>query len=107
MSETIAPQIEITPGVCGGKPRIAGKRFTVQHVYVLHKQLRLTPEEIANDYDVTLAAVFAALAFAFDHREEIEESIRKDDVFFEEAKRNNPSKLQEILRERSGQILPR
>ena len=106
MTDTIAPHIEATPGVCGGKPRIAGKRFTVQHVYVLHKELRLTPEQIVNDYDLTLAEVFAALAYAFDHQAEIEAAIQRDDALFEEFKRNNPSKLQEILRERSGQILP-
>ena len=31
---TIKPHIEITPGVCGGKPRIAGHRIRVQDIVV-------------------------------------------------------------------------
>jgi uncharacterized protein (DUF433 family) len=29
--------IEITPGVCGGKPRIEGTRIRVQDIYVWHE----------------------------------------------------------------------
>ena len=38
--------IEITPGVCGGKPRIAGHRIRVQDIYVWHELQGQTAEEI-------------------------------------------------------------
>jgi uncharacterized protein (DUF433 family) len=37
--------VEITPGVCGGKPRIAGHRIKVQHVVVWHERMGLTPQQ--------------------------------------------------------------
>ena len=106
MTDVLAPHIEQKPGVCGGRPKIAGKRFTVQHVYVLHERLRMTPEEIANEHELTLAEVFAALTYAFDHRAEIEQALREEEAFVEEFKKNNPSRLKEILDERGGQVLP-
>ena len=106
MADDLTPHIERLPGVCGGRPKIAGKRFTVQHVYVLHERLRMTPEEIADGYDLTLAEVFAALAYAFDHQLEIEGALREEEDFVEEFKKHHPSRLKEILRERSRQVLP-
>ena len=47
---TIKPHIEITPGVCGGKPRIAGHRIRVQDVVVMHDEMGKDPYEIVNDY---------------------------------------------------------
>ncbi len=39
MAETsvIAEHIEITPGVCGGKPRITGHRIRVEDIVVWHE----------------------------------------------------------------------
>ncbi len=39
----IAEHIEITTGVCGGKPRIAGHRIRVQDVVVWHEQMGMSP----------------------------------------------------------------
>src|SRR5438105_2540757 len=64
--------IEITPGICGGKPRIAGHRITVQNVVIWHERMGMSPEEIAAAYpSITLADVYAALAYYLDHRDEI------------------------------------
>ncbi|WP_008312135.1 DUF433 domain-containing protein [Leptolyngbya sp. PCC 6406] len=41
---TIAEHIEITPGVCGGKPRIAGHRIRVQDIAAWHEQMNLSPD---------------------------------------------------------------
>jgi len=69
--------IAITPGVCGGRPRIAGRRITVQNVAIWHERLGLSADQIATDYDLSLAEVHAALAYYFAHRDEIEQSIRE------------------------------
>ena len=74
---TANQHIEITPGVCGGKPRITGHRITVANIVIWHERLGKSADEIATEYDLTLADVYAALAFYFDNREAIDESIAK------------------------------
>ena len=81
MESTIAEHIEITPGVCGGKPRIAGTRIRVQDVVVWTEQGR-SPDEIVTGYPhLTLADVYAALAYYHDHRAEIDRQMRESDEF--------------------------
>ena len=75
---TITEHIEITPGVCGGKPRIAGHRIKVQHVAVWHERIGMTPDAIVSEHPgLTLADVYAALAYYWDHREQIDTDIRE------------------------------
>ncbi len=89
--------IEVTPSIAGGKPRIAGHRITVQNVVIWHERLGLSADEIAAEYNLTLSEVYAALAYYYDHRAEIDESIRSDKAFVEELRRVTPSKLPEKL----------
>jgi uncharacterized protein (DUF433 family) len=91
--------IEITPGVAGGKPHVAGHRITVQNIAVWHEHLGRSADEIAAEYGLTLAEVYAALAYYFDHREEIERSIKEGEAFAEELRQRTPSKLKEKLQE--------
>ena len=57
--------------VLGGGPRLEGTRIGVVHVYRRYEGGE-APEEIAASYDdVTVADVHAALAYAFDHPEEL------------------------------------
>lgn len=96
--------IEITPGVVGGKPRISGRRITVEDIAVWHERMGMSTDEIASEYDLSLAEVHAALAYYFDHRAETDESIRAGEAFTEELRRNTPSKLprKPAARERRG-----
>ena len=75
------PHIETTPGVAGGRPRIAGRRITVADVAVWHERLRLSADEISSAYDLSLAEVHAALAYYFDHREAVDRSLSEADAF--------------------------
>lgn len=91
-----------TPGICGGKPRIANHRIKVQHVAVWHKDVGMTPEQIAEEYELTLAEVHAALAYYYDHREEIDRQIREDNEFVERMmKEQGPDPLRRRI-ERLG-----
>ena len=94
--------IEITPGVAGGKPRIAGHRITVQNVVIWHEFMGRSADEIAAEYDLTLSDVYAALAYYHDHRSEIEASIEADEAFVEDLRKVTSSKLPEKLHERRG-----
>ena len=87
MDKTIATHIEITPGVCGGKPRIAGHRIRVQDVVVWSEHCGLTPDEIVSRYpQLTLGDVHAALAYYFDHLDEVRRDMQEDDQFVAELK---------------------
>ena len=95
--KTLDQHIEATPGVSGGKPCIAGHRISVQHVAVLHERMGRTADEIASEYELSLADVHAALAYYFDHRDEIDRSIAHGDEFVRELRSKTPSKLRAKL----------
>jgi uncharacterized protein (DUF433 family) len=62
--------IELIPGRCGDRPRIAGTRVRVQDVYVWHELQGQSPDQIVADYpQLQLAQVYAALAYYHDHRD--------------------------------------
>jgi len=70
----IYPHIEITPGVRAGKPCITGTRIAVVDIAIAHAQ-GVEPKEILNYFSsrpLTLAEVHAALAYHYDHPEELE-----------------------------------
>jgi uncharacterized protein (DUF433 family) len=89
--------IEATPGVAQGKPRIVGHRITVQDIVIWHERLGLGADEIASEHALSLADVYAALAYYYDHREAIDAAIRADDEFIAELRRRTPSKLKAKL----------
>ena len=102
MTTLAAPHIELREGASGIRPRIAGKGVLVQAIVVWHQVLNRSPDEIANDHNLTLAEVYAALAYYYDHREEIDHSIWKEDQLIAELKAQNPSLLAQRIRERFG-----
>jgi uncharacterized protein (DUF433 family) len=85
--------IEISPGVCGGKPHVSGHRITVQSIAVWHERMGMAPEEIAAEYGLTLGDVYAALSYYHDHRAELDEAIRNEDSFAEKLRNQTSSKL--------------
>jgi uncharacterized protein (DUF433 family) len=89
--------IEITPGICGGKPRIAGHRITVQQIAIWFDRMGRSADEIATEYDLELSNVHAAMAYYFDHREEIDRSIRESSEWIDELRRKTPSLVAEKL----------
>lgn len=95
--KTLDEHIEASAGIAGGKPRIAGRRITVQHIAILHERLGHSVDEIATEYDLTLAEVYAALAYYFVHREGIDQSIQQGEAFVEELRRRTPSKVRRRL----------
>ena len=98
-AKTLDQHIEITPGICGGKPRIAGHRITVQDIAIWHERMGKSADEIAADYDLTLADVYAALAYYFDRRAEIDRSIEEGNAFAEALRQRTPSKVLQKLQE--------
>lgn len=103
METVISEHIEITPDVCGGKPRISGHRIKVQDIVIWSEEMGMSPDEILYHYpSITLADVYAALAYYHDHREEIRSQIRADEAFVQEMQAQTPSLLQERLKRRNA-----
>jgi uncharacterized protein (DUF433 family) len=90
---TLDQHIEITHGIVGGKPRIAGHRITVQNIVIWHDRLGKSADEIATEYDLSLSDVYAALADYFDHQIEIDQAIEENQDFLQTMQDNTPSKL--------------
>lgn len=81
-AQVLADYIEATPDVCGGKPRIRGTRMRVSEVAWRHVHDGQTPDEIIEGFPhLTLAQIHAALAYYYDHVEEIEAQLREEDEF--------------------------
>lgn len=97
ITKTLDGHIEITENIAGGKPRIAGHRITVQNIVIWHELIGKSADEIAAEYELTLADIYAALAYYYDHRAEIDKSIHDGDAFVEALRRKTPSKLAKKL----------
>ena len=69
------------PGVCGGKPCIAGTRIRVQDIVVWTEQGQSADEIVTGYSHLTLGDVHAALAYYHDHREQIDRQMRESDEF--------------------------
>ena len=91
--------IEVTSGIAGGKPRIAGRRITVQNIVIWYEHMGKTADEICAEHNLTLAEVYAALAYYFDHREEIDQRSKEDDAFAKALRKQTPSILPMKLKE--------
>ena len=96
---TTSQHIEVTPGVCGGKPRITGHRITVANIVIWHERLGKSADEIATEYDLTLSDVYAALAYYFDNREAIDESIAMSKALVANLRKKDISQLAKRIQE--------
>jgi uncharacterized protein (DUF433 family) len=99
MENVLTQHIDMTPGVLGGKPRIAGHRIRVMDIVVWHEKRGLSPDEIISTVypTLTLADVHAALAYYFDHRETIEADFQREAEAAAEMKTRYPSKLRDKM----------
>jgi uncharacterized protein (DUF433 family) len=88
MVGVIQEHIEIVQGAGGPKARIAGHRVRVLDIAVMHEKFGLSVDEIVDQIPtITRADVYAALAYYWDHREEIEEAIVEEEAVAEAMRR--------------------
>ena len=80
----IGTLIVSTPDTCGGRPRIAGTRISVQNI-VIDCRAGMTPEQIVEAKPhLNLAQVHAALAYYYANKEQIDADIA---AYHEECER--------------------
>jgi uncharacterized protein (DUF433 family) len=81
------------PDICFGKPRIAGTRLAVKDVVAYHYYQRMSVEEIATDWNLSLAAVYDALAYYHDHKDDIDRVFAEEDALRRRLRTEQPSVL--------------
>lgn len=69
--------ITTNPDVRGGRPCIAGTGLRVTDVVMATIFHERSPGEIASDYEISLAEVYAALAYYYQHKPELNVDIRE------------------------------
>ena len=83
-----------TPGTCGGKPRIAGHRIRVQDVVIWHHRMKMSINEILDEFPgPNPEKVAAAPDYYGAHREEIDGLIQDEDDFAGAFRRDHVSVL--------------
>ena len=72
-------RITVIPGICGGKPCIAGHRVRVSDIVIWHEHQGLTADAIVSQIlGLTLADVHAALAYYYEHLDAVREEMRAE-----------------------------
>jgi uncharacterized protein (DUF433 family) len=81
-----------TPGLFGGEARVEGHRIRVRDVMAARDLAGMAPEEIASVVypELTLAQVYAALAYYEDHRDEIVGASQRETSLVEAFRRAHP-----------------
>jgi uncharacterized protein (DUF433 family) len=102
MQTLLDRHIEIDASIRGGKPRIANTRLAVSDVVLMHLHLGQSLEQIAGHCDVSLASLHAAMAYYYDHREEIDRVMQEEDASLLALRETTPSLLQAKLRTLRG-----
>jgi len=96
--------IAIDPDYCCGKPRIAGTRMPVATIAQMYLEMGVSLEAIASEYNLSQAAVYAAMAYYYDHREEIDRHTAESEALVQQMMRNSPpSPLESRLRAIRGE----
>jgi uncharacterized protein (DUF433 family) len=80
-ARTVFPHITTDPEVCHGRPCIAGTRVRVMDIVAANEQ-GVSPIELQDHFatrPLTLAEVYAALAYFNDHKGEVEADFAEDE----------------------------
>lgn len=93
-----------TPGVCGGRPCIAGHRIAVDLIAQMYNGGD-TPDDIVRSLPtLDLAQVHGAIAFYFDNKSEIDQSIADVDRIIAECRaKTGPGPLEQWMTQRKAE----
>ncbi len=80
---------------------IAGTRIRVMDVYAWHVQQGKSPQQIVEEFPhLTLADVYAAMAYYWDNEAFMQEQIKREEEFAAEMLKENPPRLPEAIKRR-------
>ncbi|MEL7433084.1 MAG: DUF433 domain-containing protein [Chloroflexota bacterium] len=89
--------ISINPKVRAGRPCIAGTGLRVTDVAIASLFHDKTPDDIASGYDVSLAQVYAALAYYYQHKTALDADIQAQIKKARELKENRVGSRRDSL----------
>lgn len=90
--------IQHTPGVCGGKACIAGTRIRVQDMVLAAVDGAMSVEDLQREYpQLRPAQIHAALAYFFDHADQIRREIAESEDLATALRAESGSPLEEKL----------
>jgi uncharacterized protein (DUF433 family) len=70
-----------------GTPTVSGTRLKVKHLAALHRYNAKGPEELVDAFPPhTLAEMYSALAYYYDHKADMDQQMDEDERDFEEAR---------------------
>jgi uncharacterized protein (DUF433 family) len=73
------PHIVSRKGYCGGSPVIAGTKFPVRSVVTYVLRQGMTPEELVAEFPhLSLAQVYDALSYYYDHQNEVDRDLAEN-----------------------------
>lgn len=78
--------IERDEGILGGEPRVAGTRVGVRHVAARVVDAGEPAAHVADQFDISLAAVYESLSYYYANIEEMRELERENEAAFEETR---------------------
>lgn len=97
--------IEIVQGAAGPKPRIIGHRIRVKDIVDWYERSSMSVNEIVEEFpQITRSDVHAALAYYWDHKDELEARWAADDAEDQAYMRQHPSRLREMMEQRRRQV---
>ncbi|MBS1264072.1 MAG: hypothetical protein MAG715_01271 [Methanonatronarchaeales archaeon] len=82
-------EIVKTEGVLSGKARIEGKRISVYQIGEMVLEAGFSPERVADQLDLSLGEVYSALAYYYEHLDEMEEIRKRWAKIEEDLKRDS------------------
>jgi uncharacterized protein (DUF433 family) len=100
ITQTEHPHIIKVEGVRGGAPITRASYTSVHAIVEITYKLKQTPEEIVDSFnDLTLAQVFDALSYYYDHKQEIDDIIAANDLV--DRQYAERSRLNQLAKEKS------
>lgn len=89
--ETVHPYITVDQRISGGSPVIEGTRIRVLDVAIEYQYLGRTPDEIVESHPhLTLAQVHDAISYYYEHRQDLDEEIRRRREQVDELRSHTP-----------------
>ncbi len=87
--------IEIDPQKRGGRPMIKGTGIMVKDI-VYDQRVGLSVDYIAEQFGLTPGQIYAALSYYYDHKDEIDADMRRDEDIDPELLRQSEERRQRI-----------
>ncbi len=89
--------IATNPEVRNGRPHLIGTTLTVADVAIVKVYHRKTADEIAAWFGLSLPQVYAALAYYYSHRDEMDDAIKAEIKRAEELAEKRPGGKDSLL----------